>query len=93
MEEQNNPQVQLMVSDKVWARVVQIVQEAILLGIDCVDLLREIRLCHCHINNDVLVLTDAYVKHVLEMHERLLKELEEKKAVKQAKLVVDPNAS
>jgi len=93
MEEQKNPQDQLVISDKVWARVVQIVQEAMLLGVDCADLLREIRVCHCHTDDKVLVLTDAYVKHVTEMHEKLLKDLEEKKAAKQAKLVIDPNAS
>jgi hypothetical protein len=73
--------------------VVQIIQEAMLLGVDCVDLLREIRLCHCTNDSNVLVLTDAYVQHVAEMHKKLLEDLEKKKAERAPKLVIDPNAS
>lgn len=91
--EEKNEQEQLVVSDTVWGRVVQIVQEAMLTGVDCADLLREIRLRHCDTRNDTLVMTDAYVEHVKKSHEKLLAQAEELKAKRQAKLIIDPKAS
>lgn len=37
---------ELKFADSIWHRVVQIVQEAMLTGVDCSDLLRQIRVEH-----------------------------------------------
>lgn len=68
------------VSDEVWHRVVQIVQEAILTGVDCADLLRMIRLTES--DNEALVLTSEYKNHVNEAHKKLLEEAKALKAEK-----------
>jgi hypothetical protein len=60
-------------SDEVWHRVVQIIQEALLEGIDCADLLRMVRVSKSDLS-DELVLTEEYKKSVDEMHKKLLEQ-------------------
>jgi hypothetical protein len=67
---------QLSLSDSVWQRVVQIIQESLLLGIDCVDLLRMIRVCPDEQNVNQLVLTPEYEKQVASMHDAWLEKAE-----------------
>ncbi len=63
------------VSDSVWHRVVQIIQEAMITGVDCADLMRQIRLTTSE-DTTTLVLTQAYEKQVHEMHAKYLSEAE-----------------
>jgi hypothetical protein len=58
-------------SDHVIARIVQIIQEGFLLGIDVTDLMRQIRV---EPDGGQLVLTAAYKAQVKEMQERLAKQ-------------------
>lgn len=59
-------------TDGVWHRVIQIVQEAMLSGVDCADLLRQIRVCGTSGDPTVLELTPDYQRQVREMHEKML---------------------
>lgn len=63
---------QLKFADGVWHRVVQIVQEAILTGVDCSDLLRQVRVVPDASDPHVLVLSPEYQRQVIEMHQKLL---------------------
>lgn len=63
-------------ADSVSLRIVQIFQEAMLLGIDGADLLREIRL-DLDEESGSLVLTDEYKAKVVEMHTKLLEQAAE----------------
>lgn len=63
------------VSDSVWHRVVQIIQEAMITGVDCADLMRQVRLTVSD-DNSTLVLTSAYEKQVSEMHAKYLSEVD-----------------
>lgn len=65
---------ELELSDGVWARVVQVIQEGIILGQDVVDILRLVRVQHDENNPNVLVLSPAYEARVKEMHEKLLED-------------------
>jgi len=67
---------QLSLSDAVIARICQVVQECMLLGIDVVDLLRMIRVCPDSQNVNQLVLTPEYEKQVESMHEAWLEKAE-----------------
>ena len=58
--------------DMVWHRVVQIVQEAMLTGVDCADLLRQIRVVPDETDPHVLVLSPDYERQVKEMHTKML---------------------
>lgn len=62
-------------SDSVLHRVVQIVQEGILLGIDVADLLRQIRLSPSAENDSTLVLTKEYVELVEASHRKYLDDI------------------
>ena len=64
-------------SDSVWHRVVQIVQEAMLTGVDCSDLLRQVRVIPDETDPHVLVLSPEYERQVREMHEKMLKQTKE----------------
>lgn len=68
------------ISDDVWRRVVQVVQEAMLTGLDCVDYFRQIRVEQSEENSSELVLTSGYKQMVREHHKKLLDEAE---AIKQ----------
>jgi hypothetical protein len=56
--------------------MVQIFQEAMLLGVDGADLLRQVRLVLDESDPTCLILEQAYKKQVEEMHEKLLREAE-----------------
>lgn len=64
-------------ADSVWHRVVQILQEAMLTGVDCSDLLRQIRVVQDDADPNVLVLSSAYQAQVKSMHEKLLQNARE----------------
>jgi hypothetical protein len=61
-------------SDNVIGRIAQIIQESMLLGIDAVDLMRQIEIEPS--GTDTLELTSTYVKSVKDMHVKLLEEAE-----------------
>ncbi len=68
----------LALADEVWHRVVQIVQEAMLMGVDCADLLRQVRVS---VGSDgALVLTPEYKKMVASHHQKWLDEAVAKQA-------------
>lgn len=67
-------------ADSVWFRVVQIVQEAIITGTDCADLLRQISVVPDSTDSHVLVLNPEYEKQVKAMHEKLLQQAREMQA-------------
>jgi hypothetical protein len=60
--------------DSVLHRIVQIVQEAFLTGVDCADIMRQIEL---EPKGSSLVLTDGYKELVKRQHEEMLKFAEE----------------
>lgn len=68
-------------SDNVLHRVVQIVQEAFLTGVDCADIMRQIELEE-GTEHGTLELTEKYKQMVKAQHESMLKFAEEKKAEK-----------
>lgn len=68
-------------SDNVLHRVVQIVQEAFLTGVDCADIMRQIELEE-GAEHGTLELTEKYKQMVKAQHESMLKFVEEKKAEK-----------
>ncbi len=79
-------------ADSVLHRVVQIVQEAFLTGVDCADIMRQIRLQVDDNDSNSLVLTSEYKKQVTEMHLKLeerAKELQEEQL--KSKLVMMGN--
>lgn len=63
---------QFRLDDGVWHRVVQIVQEAMLTGVDCADLLRQVRVEIASTEPNVLVLTEAYKKQTEANYEKLV---------------------
>lgn len=71
---------QFGLSDQVISRIAQIVQEGMMLGIDCVDLLRQMRMredvSEFGVGSSTLVLTEDYKQQVRAMHEKLLAEAE-----------------
>jgi len=68
-----NKMKDLKISDEVWHRIVQIIQEAMLEGVDCADLLRMVRVSQSDTTGE-LMLTDEYKQSVKEMHEKLLEQ-------------------
>lgn len=56
-------------SDSVLARIVQIVQEGMMLGIDVTDLMRQIELTTDEADESVLVPTKSYLATVERMHQ------------------------
>lgn len=65
--------------DSVLARIVQIVQEGIILGNDVTDLMRQMRLEVSTETDSTLVLTQEYKDVVKRMHDQLLARAEELK--------------
>jgi len=80
-------------ADSVWHRVVQIVQEAMLTGVDCADLLRQIEIVNDENNADVLVLSDAYRTQVKEMHEKMLSHAREIQSAQTGNKFIIPGES
>jgi hypothetical protein len=60
-------------SDGVISRIAQILQEAILLGVDIVDILRQVEV-HPNSDGTALELTPEYSQRVVEMHRKLVEE-------------------
>lgn len=73
------------ISDEVAMRFIQIFQEAVLLGVDGADLMRQVRLAVDSGEEDSLVLDPEYKKFVEESHQKYLKELEAKMSTDQSK--------
>lgn len=63
-------------SDDVLARFVQIVQEGMILGIDVVDLMRQVRLVQDAREEGMMTLDPEYVKLVEEMHKKYVADAE-----------------
>lgn len=80
-------------ADRVWHRVVQIVQEAMLTGVDCADLLRQVRVVPDSSDPHVLVLSDEYEKQVKEMHIKLLQQARDMQAAATGNKFVIPGTS
>lgn len=64
------------ISDAVSMRMIQIFQEALLLGVDGADLMRQVRLVVDENNADTLTLDPNYEKQVADMHAKYLAEAE-----------------
>lgn len=60
-------------SDGVISRIAQILQEAILLGVDIVDILRQVEV-YPNSDGTALELTPEYSQRVVEMHRKLVEE-------------------
>ena len=66
----------LHLADSVLARIVQIIQEGMLLGVDVSDLMRQIKLKQSTLDPTSLILTDEYVASINQMHVHLVEEAE-----------------
>jgi hypothetical protein len=75
-------------SDQVIARIAQIVQESMMTGIDCVDLLRQVRV-EASEGGHLLALTDDYKQLVKTMHDRLLADAERLQREAEVKAATD----
>jgi hypothetical protein len=62
------------ISDSIAMRFIQIFQEAVLLGIDGADLMRQVRLVVDETTPDTVTLCPVYEKQVVEMHQKYLEE-------------------
>ena len=69
----------MRLDDSVLHRIVQIVQEGIIMGIDVADLMRQVRLVHDITDPDLLKLDPEYVSAVEREHQRAVAEAEAKK--------------
>lgn len=63
-------------ADSVLHRVIQMVQEAMLMGVDVADLMRQIELRPNSEDSHVLVLTEEYLDQVKRWHTELLEKAE-----------------
>jgi hypothetical protein len=72
------------ISDSVAMRFVQIFQEAVLLGVDGADLMRQVRLVVDGSNPDTVTLCPDYEKQVVEMHKKYLDDAEKLSAVSES---------
>lgn len=82
--------MQMRFADSVWHRVVQIVQESMMTGTDCADLLRQVRVVPDSTDPNVLVLTSEYEAQVREMHENMLRKAKEMQAAMASERFVIP---
>lgn len=73
-------------SDNVIARVAQILQEGILMGVDIVDLLRQVQLEPGV--DDQLEMTAEYRQFVTDTHKKLLDEVAEHQALRSSQKVI-----
>jgi len=69
-------------SDSVLARIVNIIQESLLLARDCSDAMRLIELTPDEFDTNKLVLTPEYEQNVKREYDELLKRVEELKSQK-----------
>lgn len=83
---------EMKLADSVLHRIIQILQEGLLLGVDVSDLMRQIRLVQATDDTGTLLMAPAYEKQVNEMHEKLLKQAEEQQnAEREKKLIIGHN--
>lgn len=68
------------ISDAVAFRMIQIFQEAVLMGIDGADLMRQVRLVVDHEDPETMTLDPEYIKAVEEMHKKYVEEAKAKSA-------------
>jgi hypothetical protein len=80
-------QKQLKLSDDVLRRVLQLFQEAMLLGIDCTDLLRQISLVVS--DDDVLELSPEYAEVVKKQQDTWVTSAQAQVALREAGLEID----
>jgi hypothetical protein len=78
------------ISDSVAMRFIQIFQEAVLMGIDGADLMRQVRLVVDEANPDTVVLCPQYENQVLEMHKKYLEDAERLKTRSESITVETP---
>ena len=79
---------ELKFSDSVWHRVINAFQEAILTGVECSDVLRQIRVVPDASDPHVLVLSPEYEKQVRDMHAKMLEEAQKLQVKKSDGLLV-----
>jgi len=72
------------ISDSVAMRFIQIFQEAVLLGVDGADLMRQVRLVVDETTPDTVTLCPEYEKQVTEMHKKYLEEAEKLSTVSES---------
>jgi hypothetical protein len=77
-------------ADSVWHRVVQIVQEAMLTGVDCADLLRQVRVVPDAEDARSLVLSPDYQMQVTQMHSKMLDQAREMQAAQHGNKFIVP---
>lgn len=68
------------ISDAVAMRMIQIFQEALILGVDGADLMRQVRLVVDESTPDTVTLDPQYEAQVVEMHKKYLDDAELLKA-------------
>jgi len=73
------------ISDAVAMRMIQIFQEALLLGVDGADLMRQVRLTVDSENPDTMTLDPQYKDQVGQMHQKYLEEAEALRTAEQNK--------
>jgi low affinity Fe/Cu permease len=76
------------ISDAVAMRMIQIFQEALLLGVDGADLMRQVRVVVDEANPDTVTLDPSYESQVAEMHKKYLDEAETLKSKKDSQNVL-----
>jgi len=67
------------ISDSVAMRFIQIFQEAVLMGLDGADLMRQVRLVVDEASPDTVTLCPQYEAQVIEMHKKYLDDAEKLK--------------
>jgi len=70
------------ISDAVAMRFIQIFQEAVLLGVDGADLMRQVRLTVDPTDSTTVTLDSQYEAQVADMHRKYLEEAEKLQAAK-----------
>jgi hypothetical protein len=70
------------ISDAVAMRFIQIFQEAVLLGVDGADLMRQVRLTVDPTDSTTVTLDPQYEAQVADMHRKYLEEAEKLQAAK-----------
>lgn len=73
--------------DSVLYRLVQVLQESMLLGVDVTDIMRKIEVTPSQDNETVLVLTEEYVESVKQWHSSLVANAEQLQQTQQ-KIIV-----
>lgn len=78
-------------ADSAFHRFIQIFQEAVMLGIDGADLMRQMRFVMDENDPNTAVLSPEYVQMVQEHHVKLIQQAQDLKAARDSKsLIIDP---